>query len=165
MESIADQSLGALASAIASREPSPGAGVAAAATLALGIACARKAAAITLKHDPDRRGLAAADARLEERQQAALRLADIDARCFLATIRHDEAAASRLIEGDEELLACAAEAQQDVSALSALVDTSMRNDVVAARTLIEAATTIVRANLGENQAAQSSRSSRSDADR
>ncbi|HEV2568979.1 cyclodeaminase/cyclohydrolase family protein [Sphingomonas sp.] len=165
MESIADQSLKALASAIASRAPAPGSGVAAAAALALGIACARKAAAITLKHNPDRPGIDTNDARLAELQDTALRLAETDASCFPAAIRDDERAAARLIEGDKRLLACADEAEEIVARLAVQIDEVMRNDILAARALIEAAAAIVRANLAENEAAQSSGNSRSEADR
>jgi hypothetical protein len=147
MESIADQPLGRLASAIASRAPSPGAGVAAAAALALGIACARKAAAITLKHSPDRPGIDTNDARLAELQETALRLADTDASCFPAAIRHEPTATERLVEGNEDLLACSDEAERVVARLSVQVDPGMRNDILAATALIAAAATIVRANL------------------
>lgn len=165
MESIADQTLKALASAIASRAPAPGSGVAAAAALALGIACARKAAAITLKHHPDRPGIDTNDARLAELQDTALRLAETDASCFPAAIRDDEHATARLIEGDKRLLACADEAEEIVARLAVQIDEAMRNDILAARALIEAAAAIVRANLAENEAAQSSGNSRSEADR
>ena len=165
MASTADQTLGNLTSAIASREPSPGAGVAAAAVLALGIACARKAAAITLKHHPGRTGIDRHDARLAELQEAALRLADVDANCFPAANRHDAAAAERLIEGDAALLSCGDEAEGIVARLAVQVDAAMRNDIFAARALIGAAISIVRANLAENESTQSSGSSRSEAER
>ena len=165
MKSIADQSLGGLSDAIASRQPAPGAGVAAAAALALGIACARKAVAITLKHDPKRAGIGTDDARLAELQDEALQLADQDANCFRAAIQHDLAAAERLIEGDGALLSCTHEADEIVARLAVQVVDAMRNDIVAARALIGAAAAIARANLAENQSAHSSGSSRSDADR
>ncbi|NNM76098.1 hypothetical protein HJG53_04140 [Sphingomonas sp. ID1715] len=161
MESIADQTLGRLASAIASRAPAPGAGVAAAAALALGIACGRKAAAITLKHNPDRPGIDANDARLGELQDAALRLADQDAQCFRAAIAQASGAEEQLVRGDRALLACADEADAVIARLAVQVDEIMRNDILAGRALIEAASLIVRANLAENEAAQSSGSSRS----
>ena len=153
MESIADQTFGRIAQAIASREPAPGAGVAAAAALALGIACARKAAAITLKHDPTRDGIETCDARLAALQDTALKLADTDASCFPAAIRHDQIAAEKLVEGDKFLLACSDEASEIIGRLAGQVDQVMRNDIVAAQALTAAAVTIVRANLAENEAA------------
>jgi uncharacterized NAD-dependent epimerase/dehydratase family protein len=162
LESIADQPLGRLASAIASREPSPGAGVAAAAAAALGIACARKAAAITLKHSPDQPGIDTSDARLAELQDMALRLADTDASCFPAAVRHDQEAAERLVEGDNALLTCTDEASGLIARLAVQVDEVMKNDIFAAHALLEAAATIVRANRTENEAAQSPGSSRFD---
>jgi len=148
---IAAQTLGELVDAIASREPAPGAGVAAAAALALGIACARKAAAITLKHHPELPDLIRDDARLAELADQALRLGDRDASCFRAAIGHDEQAEAKLIEGGEQLLMLAAEAREAIASISAQSDPMMRNDILAADVLIDAAATIVRANLAENQ--------------
>lgn len=161
MESIADQTLGRLSAAIASQEPAPGAGVAAAAALALGIACARKAAAITLKHDPTLGELRSHETRLADLQTLALRLADLDARCFPAAIRHDEQAEDRIVAADEQLIACSSDAGRIVEDLAERVDAAMRNDILAARALIDAAAAIARANLAENRAAQSSGSNRS----
>jgi hypothetical protein len=164
MESIANRPLADLVQAIASREPAPGAGVAAAAALALGIACARKAAAITLKHDPDRPGLDRHDGRLADLAERALRLGDRDASCFPAMLREDEDAADKLVEGGEKLLDIVEEARDLVARMAAEADPAMRNDILAARALIDAAARIVRASLVENEA-QSSGSSRSEASR
>lgn len=158
MQSIAEQPLGRLADAIASIEPAPGSGAAAAAALTLGIACARKAAAITLRHRPDAAGLEQEDARLAELSGRALRLGDTDASCFGALIGHDEAAADALAKAGEQLLHLAAEALDRVASIAASSDPKMRNDVLAAQQLIDAAIRIVRANLEDNQPLVASRS-------
>lgn len=164
MKSIDDQPLGALADAIASQAPAPGAGVAATAALALGIACARKAAAITLKHDGGASETAAAEKRLAGLQDKSLRLAERDAACFPRAIKGDEQATRHLVRADRDLLATAEDASRLIDEAAPLLHSSMRNDILAARALIAAALGIVRANLAEN-AGQSSGSIRSVAER
>jgi hypothetical protein len=77
-------------------------------------------------------------------------------------LREEEQAASRLVEGGESLLEIAREARDLAARIAAEAHAAMRNDILAARALIDAAAAIIRANLKEN-AAQSSGSSRSEA--
>src|SRR4051812_22383825 len=88
MKTISDQSLSSFTEAIAAPEPAPGSGAAAGAALALGIACMRKALRITLKHHPERAGLAEAESRLRAIGAEALAAGEGDARCFEAVL-HD----------------------------------------------------------------------------
>jgi hypothetical protein len=159
VESIAEQSLREFVKAIASNEPAPGSGAAAGAALAIGVACARKAVAITMAHGTQS-PLDDAACQLSDMADQALRLGDRDADCFRALIGHDENAAEKLVDTGLQLLDLAARAQDCIMGIH--VDPVMRNDLFAAHALIECAVMIVRANLAENEA-QSSGSSRSEA--
>lgn len=161
--SIAWQSVSDVLEATASEKPAPGSGAAAALALGLGAACAGKAARITLKHHPERKELVAADVRLAQIRAEALRQGDGDAACFAALVAHEPGVAERLIEIGRNLLAHAAEAKALIDSMADTVAPIMRNDILAAQTLIESAESIARANLAENVGAQSSGSSRSDA--
>jgi hypothetical protein len=148
---IVDQSLGTFTTAIASREPAPGAGAAAAAGLALGIACARKAAAITLKHHEHCPEVERAETRLAELDKAALAAGDRDASAFKALLQHEPGSARELLNHGQAFLALITEAQALVAGLGDRIDASMCGDIVAAEALILAADTIARHNLAENQ--------------
>jgi formiminotetrahydrofolate cyclodeaminase len=77
----------ALIESIASRRISPGAGSAAAVVLALGAACARKAALVSLKHRPDDERLQQAARTCESIACEALSGAEEDAREFERLMR------------------------------------------------------------------------------
>ncbi|HEU4968279.1 cyclodeaminase/cyclohydrolase family protein [Sphingomonas sp.] len=161
--SIAWQSVAEVLEATASEEPAPGSGAAAALALGLGAACAGKAARITLKHHPERLALAAADARLAEIRADALRDGDGDAACFTALVAHEPGVADRLIEIGEHLLVRTLHAKAVVAEMEAGIMPIMRNDMLAARMLIDSAEAIVRANLAGTLDAQSSSDNCSDA--
>ncbi|MBA2918297.1 hypothetical protein GON01_04830 [Sphingomonas sp. MAH-20] len=161
--SIAWQSVAEVLEATASDAPAPGSGAAAALALGLGVACASKAARITLKHHPERQALAAADARLGEIRADALRDGDGDAACFAALVAHEPGVAERLVEIGEHLLARTLHARALVAEMEASVAPIMRNDLLAARLLIDSAEAIVRANLAGTAGAQSSSDNCSDA--
>jgi hypothetical protein len=160
--SIAWNSVSDVLEATASERPAPGSGAAAALALSLGTACAAKAARITLKHHPERSALAVADARLSQIRSESLRDGDGDGECFTALINHEPGVAERLIAIGRSLLDRAVEAKGLVAKIEDKVAPIVRNDILAARELIESAEAIVRANLAENEA-QSSGSNRSDA--
>lgn len=162
--SIAWQSVADVLEATASEKPAPGSGAAAALALGLGAACAGKAARITLKRHPERDGLAVADARLAQIRAEALRDGDGDGACFTALLNHEPDVAEQLIEIGRNLLGRAAEAKALVADIEPKVASIVQNDILAARSLIESAESIVRANLAENEA-QSSGNSLSDAER
>lgn len=114
---LAESSVEALIESIASRRIAPGAGSAAAVVLALGAACARKAALVSLKHRPDDERLLQAAQTCESIAREALSGAEEDAREFERLLRsRDKAAAAaqllelghRLERRSEELLRLAA---------------------------------------------------------
>jgi len=90
--SIAWQSVADVLEATASEKPAPGSGAAAALALGLGAACAGKAARISLKHHPDRGGLATA-ATLEKIESSG-REALAEMRRLLGVLRTDDTNAS-----------------------------------------------------------------------
>lgn len=152
MESMTDQSLGELVRAIAAREPAPGSGAAAAIALTLGIACARKATGITLQHHPDHGRPDLADARLADLAEQALPLADQDARLFAASLAGGQDAAQALTDFGEHALALARAAREQIARAATAIHPTLRGDIVAGQALVDAATTIFRANLIENKA-------------
>lgn len=161
--SIAWQSVSDVLEATASDKPAPGSGAAAAMALGLGAACAGKAARMTLKHHPERDALAVADARLAEIRAEALRDGDGDGDCFAALMAHEPGVAERLIEIGRNQLDRAIEAKALVEQIEPCIAPIMRNDILAAQSLIRSAEAIVRANLAENADAQTPGSSLSDA--
>jgi formiminotetrahydrofolate cyclodeaminase len=143
---------------IASDAPSPGSGAAAAAALALGIACLRKAVAISARHEPDDPAWDEADARLCGLLDQALGAADADAMGFprLAAGR----SASEKEEAAEDLVALAdrftwlcAQLDAEAEGLAPRMWPSMANDILAAQKLSEAACAIAKANGNENREA------------
>jgi formiminotetrahydrofolate cyclodeaminase len=97
---LAESSVEVLIESIASRRIAPGAGSAAAVVLALGAACAQKAAGISLKHRPDDERLQQAARACEDIAREALSGADEDAREFERLLRSQDkaAAAAQLLE-------------------------------------------------------------------
>lgn len=150
MKSIADLPIREFAEALGSREPAPGAGAAAAAALTMGIGCAQKAIGITLKHRPEHGALVAIDARLADLRVEALRLIDEDGLGFRALLAGEHGAAEQLVALGARALHLAGEALGQAARAAALVQPTMRNDIVAAERLIEAAAAIFSANLQEN---------------
>lgn len=147
---VQDQSLRELLTAIASREPAPGAGAAAGIALALGLVCARKAAAIMLKHGSEFEGLDGNDARLAELAEAALEAAERDAETFSAALAHEPGAERALVSEGEAFLELIEEARTTVARVSGRIGANVQGDVLAAQALIGAAETIARSNLAEN---------------
>lgn len=128
--------------AIGSAKPSSGAGIAAGVALALGIACAQKAVAITLKHDDDATLTAAAE-RLCTLRERALEQARLDAALFESYLRnkapHDVA---RLVTTAEEFQQLVKEVLRELGGLDGKCKASVVGDLTAAEALCEAATTI-----------------------
>ncbi|HEX4766063.1 MAG TPA: cyclodeaminase/cyclohydrolase family protein [Lichenihabitans sp.] len=153
---------------IASTEPSPGSGAAGAMTLAMGIACARKAVRITAAHHPGDDLLARADERLGAMGRAACEGAERDARHFARMIAamqraHDDeadriarasliqASAVQLIKVGRDLIVLGDEARQILVEIRDRLDPIMSNDVNAAMSLIEANRRIQSDNVAENR--------------
>ena len=143
---------------IASGELSSGSGKAAASALALGIACLRKAIAVTARHRPDDRRLDDAQARLCALQDSALTAGQADAIGFprLAGAQHSREKAraaddlTALATRFERLCAqLIAEADQ----LAPLLRENMANDILAARRLADAAAAVMQAIGEENSSA------------
>jgi len=147
---------------ISSDAPSPGSGSAAAAALALGIACLRKAIAISLKDAGDTaEALLQAEDRLHGLLGQALLSADADARGFprlLAANRLGEAeitksAADDLVALSMRLIGLCEQVRREASDLAQLTKPIMANDLLAASILAGAAEAIARANGTENSVA------------
>jgi len=156
MDKLADQAVGALLAAIGSTAPAPGAGAAAGAVLAIGLACARKAIAMTLRHHPDAARLDDLNRRLAGLVEQALAGGDADAATFTALIDvpHGAAEAHRdtleaLAAVDENLVAIADEAQALVLGVRAAIHPSMSGDIAAALGLIATARSIHAACVAE----------------
>ena len=152
MAEIANTRIGSFLGGIASTEPAPGAGSAAAVVLALGLACARKAVAMTLRHHPDTADLIGLGAHLEGLGEQALAGGDADMRCFTAYIeamqRPKEDAARAPAEQDaladlvavgENLVAIGDEARAKLLEVKTDIYPTMINDIAAALALIAAA--------------------------
>jgi formiminotetrahydrofolate cyclodeaminase len=93
--SLADLRTGSLVELIGSNEIAPGAGAAGAVALALGAACAAKAAAVSLRHSLDDTRPSLALTHLRKLRDCALQGADTDARTFADYIRHRTAEGAR----------------------------------------------------------------------
>ncbi|MDX3909822.1 MAG: cyclodeaminase/cyclohydrolase family protein [Sphingobium sp.] len=160
MTIIASQSISGFLADLSSTSSSPGSGAAAAVTLSTAAALARKALAITLKHDPENQRLVEADRQLLGIVEAALAGADEDSALFADLIAMQQAEpvqsgdvdlqARRLVELAERLIGLGAELTALVRSVSDDVSETMKNDVLAALALCESATLILRANATEN---------------
>ena len=152
---MADRTIGDFLSAAASTEPAPGAASAGAVALSLGLACARKALAMTLKHHPERETLRETEIHLAGLVDQALAGAEADMKGFAAYIEacrlpHDDpergpaeqAALADLVAIGECLIAIADEARGLIEKVRPLVIDIMANDVVTALALIAAARSI-----------------------
>lgn len=169
MERLADLAVSSFLARVASTDPTPGAGPVGAFTLAMGIACALKAAAITARHhaDPDA-DLALAVERLAAISEAARQGADSDAAMFgdlIASFRLPHAtpqlretrdaairaAAAAVVEVAERLIRLSEEAAVLVAGFKDRIDPVMAGDVNTALRLIEANRLIQTDNLVENR--------------
>jgi hypothetical protein len=157
MSAVADQPIGAMLDAVASTEPAPGAGAAGGIALAFGIACARKAVAMTRKHHPDDETLTGLGQRLAGLSDQALAGAEADATAFRAYIH--AAADERgdlldtLIAVDECLVAIGDEARTLLLAVRTDIYPTMAGDVSAAFALIAAARAVHAACVAESRRA------------
>jgi methenyltetrahydrofolate cyclohydrolase len=150
---IATLSLDELISELASTNPSPGCGAAAAVTLALAAGCVAKAAAISLHHQSDQHDPGAAD--LREACSEALRLArralagaQEDADRFEALLKKDTPRASeQLRETDADLLAQCRSLEACIDRIEKRVKPNVAGDLAAARELAGAAARVHRLNL------------------
>ncbi len=152
---VGSETIGGFLAAIATTGPAPGAGSTAAVTLALGIACARKAMAMTLHHHPDTPRLGAVETHFAGLNETALAGAEADMRCFTTYIEacklpHDDpdrpaaerAALEDLVAVGENMIAQGEEAQRMIGEIRASIIPMMANDIAAALSLIAAARAI-----------------------
>lgn len=141
-EDLRPLSIETVLDAIGSARPSSGAGIAAGVALALGIACAQKAIAITLKHADDA-ALTTAAERLCTLRAQALEQARLDAALFESYLRnkapHDVA---RLVTTAEQFQQLVKQVVRELNALDGKCKASVVGDLSAAAALCEAATTI-----------------------
>jgi formiminotetrahydrofolate cyclodeaminase len=155
MDRVGAETIGGFLAGIASTGPAPGAGSTAAVSLALGIACARKAMAMTLHHHPDTPRLGEIEAHFGGLSETALAGAEADMRCFTAYIEacrlpHDDparpeterAALEDLVAVGENMVAQGEEACRMLGEIRASIIPMMANDVAAALSLISAARSI-----------------------
>jgi formiminotetrahydrofolate cyclodeaminase len=150
--SIAQMRVEDLIDTTAGRRVSPGAGAAGAVTLALAAACAAKAAAISLKHQPDNAGLRQSDAVLERIAHFALAGADRDAEAFTAFIKaHTADAIAQLVREGDKIAHLIDVLAGVLDKVAPQIEANMSGDIVAARALMEAARTIQLTNLAEVQ--------------
>ena len=152
---------------VASTEPAPGGGAVGAAALAMGVACARKALAVTLRRLPDKE-LTAADLRLAEIVREALDAGDKDSRWFAelmaafkkpketAAQARDRTAeiktcAGELVNVGEQLIALGQEVAETVERLRPRLAPALANDVAACLSLVEANRSVQADNVAENR--------------
>lgn len=160
MNRIADRTIGAFLSDIASAEPSPGAGAASGVALALASAVARKALIMTLKHHTERSALRDACDRLSAIGKEALALADEDAARFAAMLaaKQEEQGTAAHLAADQALaldhlakhmLKLCEEADAIVETARGHINANMANDLTAALSLSASAAAIQYANASD----------------
>ncbi len=145
-----------LLEAMASDAMSPGSGAAAASALALGIACLRKAVAISAKHDPDNEELHEAATRLCGLSDRAMAAADADVIGF-PRLASGQRSKEEQAESADDLAALGArvtqlckQLAQEAKLIAPHIRPAMANDLLAARHLGKAAAAIAKANGEEN---------------
>jgi hypothetical protein len=139
-----------LIEAIGGRRISPGAGAAGAVTLALAAACATKAMAISLVHQPDHAVLRRSQQTLESIAHFALTGADRDADTFAAFIKeHTSQAIAQVIRVGDRLGHLIDVLFGVIENAAPHIEANMAGDLVAARALAEAARKIQAANSTE----------------
>ena len=153
--SIGTLTVAQLLNSIGSDAVSPGAGSAAAVVLALATGCARKAAAISLRHRPAVAFLQEAAQRCEELGLEALTGADEDARGFATLVAaHDKAeSAAQLVAVGCRIERLAGQLLAIASQLQPLVTTNVAGDLAACEALARAALAIEQSNIRDNQRA------------
>jgi formiminotetrahydrofolate cyclodeaminase len=150
--SIAQMRVEDLIDSIGGNRVSPGAGAAGAVTLALAAACAAKAAAISLKHEPDNAGLRQLQDILERIARFALAGADRDAEAFTAFIKeHSPGAIAQLIREGDKIAHLIDVLAGVLDKVAPQIAANVSGDIIAARALMEAARTIQLTNLAEVQ--------------
>ena len=147
-----------LLEAMASDAMSPGSGAAAASALALGIACLRKAVAVSAKHDPDNADLQEATTRLCGLSDRAMAAADADVIGF-PRLASGQRSKEERAESADDLAALGArvtqlckQLAQEAKLIAPHIRPAMANDMLAARHLGKAAAAIAKANGAENAA-------------
>jgi formiminotetrahydrofolate cyclodeaminase len=130
-----------------------GSGAAGAIALALGAACAAKAAAITLKHAPDNDQLREARGQLLAHIDAAIEGSDDDSKLFARFLRHrSRLAAEGVISADQKLLERVDELTAILESIDPQIRQNVAGDIVAARALSVAARAIQIENIAEMRA-------------
>ena len=130
-----------------------GSGAAGAIALALGAACAAKAAAISLKHDPNNDQLRQARGQLLAHIDAAIEGSDDDSKLFARFLRHrSRLAAESVISADQKLLERVDELTAILESIDPQIRQNVAGDIVAARALSVAARAIQIENITEMRA-------------
>jgi formiminotetrahydrofolate cyclodeaminase len=130
-----------------------GSGAAGAIALALGAACAAKAAAISLKHDPNNDQLREARGQLLAHIDAAIEGSDDDSKLFARFLRHrSRLAAESVISADQKLLERVDELTAILESIDPQIRQNVAGDIVAARALSVAARAIQIENIAEMRA-------------
>jgi formiminotetrahydrofolate cyclodeaminase len=149
---IASLRVDELIGAIGSDEVSPGSGAASAVCLALAVACATKAAAISLKHSPDDEALRTAEGQFKALCDQALQAGDRDSAAFERFVQEKTPnAAEHLIRTDEQLGALARQLLVGLDTVKSRIHCVVAGDVMAARTLAQAALVIEQSNVAETR--------------
>lgn len=152
---LGELSVKALIELVSSNEIAPGAGAVGAVTLALASACAAKAVSISLKHSPDDPRLMTALPRLETLRRLALHEADIDSNTFKDFVRGRTAkAATDLVEAGESLGHLIDSLISIIGEVEPSTNSSMKGDLLAAKSLATAVRTIQIANEEETKVGQ-----------
>jgi formiminotetrahydrofolate cyclodeaminase len=152
--SLADLPMSKITELICSNSVTPGAGAAGALTLALAAACAGKAVTISLKHTDDAH-LQRALVRFQELCRYALQEADEDAEAFAAWVRdRDAGAGEELIESDENMACLVNALLITIAEVEPFVRSNMVGDLIAAKSLAQAAKAIQTANEAETKGAR-----------
>jgi formiminotetrahydrofolate cyclodeaminase len=137
--------------AIGSAQPSSGAGISAALTLALATACALKAIHVTLKHTDDAK-LRDRGQRLERQRDRAVDRARVDAELFQRYLKTKEPRdAALLVKAAEDFQALAREVLEEIEGLDSCVRPTVVADVTAALALHSAAMQIEGVILHESR--------------
>ena len=129
-----------------------------ASALALGIACLRKAVAVSAKHDPDNADLQEAATRLCGLSDRAMAAADADVIGFPRLASEQRSKAERAESADdlaalgERVRELCAQLVSEADMIEPHIRPAMANDLLAARHLGGAAAAIAKANHAENAA-------------
>jgi formiminotetrahydrofolate cyclodeaminase len=153
--SLADLQIGAFVELVSGDRIAPGAGAAGAVALALAAACAAKAVAVSLRHAPDNTSLSTALTRLNKLRDCALQGADTDAQAFTDFVRHrSEESARELAETGEALDRVLDALSLIIHDVESHIRANMAGDLIAAKALATAVSTIQAADESEARGAQ-----------